>query len=368
MSSEDLHYKIALNLIDGVGFKTAKKLMASFGDAKNIFSQKRQKDFEEIEGITKKVVVNILKKETFERAEKEVKFIEKHKIETLFYKDPRYPKRLKQCEDAPVLLFSKGNVDYNNQKVICIVGTRKPSPYGKKITTDLIDALQQYQLLIVSGLAYGIDVIAHKHAVKCNIATVGVLAHGLDKIYPTEHRSVALDMIENGSLLTEFISETVPNRENFPKRNRIVAGMADAAIIIESGNKGGSMITAHLAAGYNRDVFAVPGRIDDPKSEGCNKLIKSNIAALLQSASDIEYIMGWQTEGKKKNIQPQLFVDLSKEEEIILQILKEKGKMPIDEICPLANLPMSKVSVLLLTLEMNGMVRPLPGKVFESLC
>jgi DNA processing protein len=367
LDTEDLHYKIALNLIEGVGFKTAKKLFSKFGDAKNIFSQKK-KEFEEIEGISKKAVANILKKETFERAEKEVRFIEKHKIETLFYKDTRYPKRLKQCEDAPVLLFSKGKVDYNNQKVISIVGTRKPSVYGKKITIDLIDALKQYQLLIVSGLAYGIDVMAHKHSIKCNLATVGVLAHGLDKIYPTEHRPVALEMIENGSLLTEFISETVPNRENFPKRNRIVAGMADATIIIESGAKGGSMITAHLAAGYNRDVYAVPGRIDDVKSEGCNKLIKTNIAALIQSAGDIEYLMNWQTDEKKKNIQPQLFVDLSKEEEKVIAVLKEKGKISIDEICILANMPMSKVSVLLLTLEMNGLIRPLPGKVFESLC
>jgi DNA processing protein len=367
LSSEDLQFKIALNLIEGVGFKTAKKLFSCFGDAKNIFMQKK-KDLEAIEGIARKTVLNILKKETFERAEKEVKFIEKHKIETLFYKDARYPKRLKQCEDAPILLFSKGKVDYNNQKVISIVGTRKPSAYGKKVTTELIEALQENKLLVVSGLAYGIDVIAHKHAIKCNLATVGVLAHGLDKIYPTEHRSVALEMIENGSLLTEFISETIPNRENFPKRNRIVAGMADASIVIESGNKGGSMITAHLAAGYNRDVFAVPGRVDDPKSEGCNRLIKTNIAALIQSAIDVEYIMGWQTKEDKKNIQQQLFIDLTSEEEQIIGALKEKGKTTIDEICMMVNMPMSKVSVLLLTLEMNGLVRPLPGKVFECLC
>lgn len=291
--------------------------------------------------------------------------MEKNNIKPLFYLDKEYPKRLLHCEDSPVLLYCKGNANLNAEKIISIVGTREATNYGKDLTDTLIRDLAPYNTTIVSGLAYGIDIHAHKAALENNLPTVCALAHGLDKIYPGIHKSTAEKIIENGAWLSDFTSNTIPNRENFPRRNRIVAGIADATIVIESKENGGSLITADIANSYNRDVFAFPGRVNDEHSMGCNNLIKQNKAALVQSAQGIIHLMGWEQTEKPKHIQKQLFVELSADEEQLVNILKNKDSVNVDDICLLSKMPMSKVSGMLLTLEFSGIVKSLPGKMYR---
>jgi DNA processing protein len=264
------------------------------------------------------------------------------------------------------MLYFKGKANFNSEKVISIVGTRESTEYGERMCNKLIEDLVEHDVLIVSGLAYGIDICAHKASVKNNLATVGVFAHGLDKVYPAIHKSTADKMLKNGGLLTDFTSNTRPNPENFPRRNRIVAGISDATIVIESKKDGGSLITADIANSYSRDVFAYPGRVGDSTSEGCNNLIKQNKAALIQSAADIIYLLGWeQHKQKKKNTQKQLFIELNQEEELVVNVLKERESINIDDLCFSTKMPMSKVSALLLNLEFSGIVKSLPGKVYK---
>jgi DNA processing protein len=263
------------------------------------------------------------------------------------------------------LLYVRGNVDFNHPKILAVVGTRRATPQGKKITQKIIEELANQDVLIISGLAFGIDIIAHQSAIDNKLPTIGVLAHGLDRIYPSEHRGIAYEMERNGSLITEFKSGTKPDRENFPKRNRIVAGMADAVLVVESQRRGGSMITADLGFGYGRDVFAIPGRPGDKQSEGCNFLIRQNKASLVESAIDIKYLMNWQEKPKPKEIQKQLFVELSADEEALISVLKEPRKLPLDELCLTVGITVSQASIPLLTLELNGLVRQLPGKIIE---
>jgi DNA processing protein len=361
----DLKYKIALTQIPNIGDILAKRLVAYCGSVEAVFKEKKFA-LEKIPGIGAAYAKQIIDSSIFERAEEEIKFIEKNNITPVFYLDNSYPKRLTHCEDSPVMLYFKGEADLNSEKIISIVGTREATDYGKSLCEKLIADLAVYNPLIVSGLAYGIDVCAHKAAMDNGLKTIGVFAHGLDKVYPALHRSIAEKMVENGGLLSDFMSRTTPDRENFPRRNRIVAGMADATIVIESKKDGGSLITADIANSYNRDVFAFPGKVGDVTSEGCNNIIKQNKAALLQSAADIIYIMGWEQK-KKKNApqQRQLFVELNAEEEILVNLLKEKSPVNVDDICLLAKMPMSKVSSLLLTLEFSGIVKSLPGKVYR---
>ncbi|MBM3435895.1 MAG: DNA-protecting protein DprA [Bacteroidetes bacterium] len=264
-----------------------------------------------------------------------------------------------------MMLYYKGNADLNNEKIISVVGTRRASDYGKEICNKIIEDLAPLKVLVVSGLAYGIDSKAHQAALGFNLETIGVLAHGLDRIYPYSNRSLAEKMIHSGGLVTDFLSKTNPDRENFPKRNRIIAGMSDALVVIETAMKGGALITANIANSYNRDVFAVPGKLTDKFSEGCNFLIKTNKAALLQSAKDIEYIMQWETRDVKESRQQRLFEEVSPEEEIILNILNENGECGIDHIVLNSKLTPSKTAALLLNLEFRGMIRSLPGKVFK---
>ena len=362
---EELKYKIAITLIPGIGDILAKNLIAYCGGAEAVFKEKKQ-NLIKIPGIGTITADSIKKQNVLARAEKEITFILKYKIQPLFFLDDAYPKRLKQCADSPVMLYYKGNADLNAAKIISIVGTRNATTYGKTICENFIAELAGMDVLIVSGLAYGIDICAHRAALENNLATVGVLAHGLDNIYPSVHTATAKKMVENGGLLTDYLSETNPDKENFPKRNRIVAGMADATVVVESKNGGGSLITADIANSYSRDVFAFPGRIDDACSEGCNNLIKINKAALIQSAKDIVYIMGWEekiNKGKKKE-QLQMLVNLNPEEELIVGVLKEKGTVNVDDICYASKLTMSKVSTLLLTLEFSNVVKSLPGKMY----
>ena len=288
----NLLYQIALTLVPNIGDVQAKALLNHFGDAGSIFKATR-KDLEQIEGMGTIRARAIRSMTDFTRAENELAFIEKFKITPIFLTDPAYPKRLLNCYDSPMLLYYKGTADLNCSKILSIVGTRNFSVYGKQVCEKLIKDLSEQDILIVSGLAYGIDTLAHKNALKYGLKTIGVLAHGLDRIYPTENKTLAKQMIGFGGLLSEFKSDTNPDKQNFPRRNRIVAGMSDAVIVIETTVKGGSLITAELANGYNKDVFAIPGRITDPKNEGCNYLVKSNKAALITSAADIVENMGW---------------------------------------------------------------------------
>ncbi len=288
-------------------------------------------------------------------------------VDVLFYTDGTYPKRLKNCYDAPVLLYSKGNANLNPHKVISIVGTRNATEYGKQLCRQLIAELQQYPVLIVSGLALGIDVAAHKECLKLDIPTVGVLGHGLDRIYPSQNRATADKMIENGGLLTEFPSGTLPGRENFPQRNRIVAGVADATVIIEASTKGGALITAEIANSYDRDVFAFPGRVNDEFSEGCNFLIRNNKAALLSCMADLAFSLGWEKEDGKKDISEQLVlpIDLSSDERRLFEIIKDnKTPLAIDDLSIKSNMTVSQLSMNLLNMEMQGYIRSLPGKTY----
>jgi DNA processing protein len=329
-----------------------------------VFSEKKAA-LEKIPGIGEANAKAVLTQKVFERVDQEIKFIEKNKITPLFYLDKEYPKRLTHCEDSPVLLYFKGKANLNSEKIISIIGTREATDYGKQLCEKLIADLAPYNPIIVSGLAYGIDICAHKAAMDNNLTTVCGLGHGLDKIYPAVHRTYAEKMLENGGWLSDFTSGTTPDRENFPRRNRIVAGMSDATIVVESKIGGGSLITADIANSYNRDVFAFPGRVNDECSVGCNNLIKQNKAALIQSAADIIYIMGWEQKVKNAPIQKQLFVELKPEEEILVNLLKEKESVNVDDICLFAKMPMSKVSSLLLTLEFSGIVKSLPGKRYR---
>ncbi len=362
---ENFKYKIALTLIPNIGDILAKRLVAYCGSIQGVFEEKKS-SLQKIPGIGSFHADDIVNHTIFDRAEEELIFIEKNNITPLFYLDNNYPKRLTYCEDSPVMLYYKGNANLNSEKIISIVGTRDATEYGKKLCEKLIADLAGHSVLIVSGLAYGIDICAHKAALDNKLSTVCTLAHGLDRIYPAIHRSTAEKMVENGGWLTDFTSKTVPDRENFPRRNRIVAGISDATIVIESKKSGGSLITADIANSYNRDVFAFPGRIDDVCSEGCNNLIKQNKAALIQSAADLVYILGWeQTKNMKAPQQKKLFLELSNDEELLVNALKENESVTIDELCFASKLPMSKVSALLLTLEFSGIVKSFPGKAYR---
>jgi DNA processing protein len=362
---ENLKYKIALTLIPNIGDILAKRLVAYCGSAEAVFKEKKS-SLEKIPGIGSAYAGSVVNHSIFDRAEEEIKFIEKNTITPLFYLDANYPKRLSHCEDSPIMLYFKGNTNLNSEKIISIVGTREATEYGKKTCEKLIADLSIHNPIIISGLAYGIDICAHKAALENNLSTICVLAHGLDRIYPSIHKSTAQKLLENGGWLSDFTSGTIPNRENFPRRNRIVAGMADATIVIESKVGGGSLITADIANSYNRDVFAFPGRVDDVCSEGCNNIIKQNKAALIQSAADVVYILGWE---KVKNVnapqQKKLFIELSSDEEIIVNALKEKDSITVDDLCYASKMPMGKVSALLLTLEFSGIIKSLPGKAYR---
>jgi len=358
-------HEIALTLVKGIGDITTKSLIGYCGSAEEVFKTKKSL-LEKIPGIGAKTAASIVEKNTFDRAEVEMQFIEKYKIQPLFFTDKNYPKRLNNCYDAPAMLYFKGKADLNNQKVIAVVGTRNASNYGKSFCDKLIAGLQQHGLLVASGLAYGIDIAAHKAALNHHVATVGVLGHGLDRIYPALHRSCAEKMIEEGGLLTEFTSQTSFEPSNFPKRNRIIAGMADAVIVVEAAIKGGALITAEIANSYNKDVFAVPGRLDDEFSEGCNFLLKTNRANLLTKVEDIEYLMGWldQKSGKKKT-QPSLFLNLNPDEQKIVDLIKNLDSIAFDDLLAQLNFTQSKLAMTLLNLEMQSIIISLPGKVYR---
>lgn len=360
----DLLYQISLTLIPNIGPVQAKILTDYFGSAENIFKASK-KELGNIEGIGEVKARSIKMFDDFSTAEKEIEFVEKYKIQTLFLTEDNYPKRLLNCYDSPTLLYYRGNADLNSSRIISVIGTRNNTDYGRQQTEQLIDELQNSKVLIVSGLAYGIDAIAHKAAVHNNLPTVGVLAHGLDKIYPSQHSALAKQMLLNGGLLTEFRRETLPDKHNFPRRNRIVAGMADATIVVETAVKGGSMITAELANGYNRDVFAFPGKVTDSKSAGCNHLIKNNKAILLTDTAQLIEMLGWTQKKAKRKEQKELFIALTNDEQVLVNVLKEKETVHIDEIFLKSGLTSSTVAAAMLNLEFQNVVASLPGKMYK---
>ena len=367
-SHEDLLYKIAISLVPGIGSITAKSLIAYCGSAGQVFRE-REKVLREIPGIGTVLAKNILQSKVVARADKEVEFILKNEVDAHFYLDDSYPQRLRNCIDAPILLFSKGRPNLNFPKVISIVGTRNATEYGRELTDRFILSLAErgYDIQIVSGLAYGIDIQAHRAALRNNLSTVCVLAHGLETVYPSLHRTIAQEMCDkNGGMVSDFLSNSLIDRKNFLRRNRIIAGMADAVIVVESANKGGALLTAELAISYNRDLFAFPGRVGETYSEGCHFLIKSNRAGLIENVKDLEYCMNWQPgSGTPDGYQPRLFNDLTPEEQLVTDMLQSDGESMIDLICIQTGLPMSRISTILLTLEFSGIVKCLPGKVFK---
>jgi DNA processing protein len=358
-------YQIALTLIPGIGDITAKRLVSYCGGVEAVFREKGR-NLLKIPNVGDAIAKAVAEANPFARAEKELAFIERYKIQPLFYLSPDYPQRLKQCTDSPVMLYYKGNANLNHEKIVAIVGTRNASEYGKEVTEKLVRDLVSDNVLIASGLAYGIDTSSHKAAVELGLPTVGVLGHGLDRIYPFQNRTLAERMLENGGLLTEFLSESKPDRENFPKRNRIIAGMCDALVVVEAAKSGGALITAEIANSYNRDVFAVPGKLTDNYSEGCNYFIKTNKAALLQNADDIRYFMGWKKDASlSKQIQKSLFIELSGDERVIYDYLNLNGESSMDDLCLTLKLSTSKIAAALLNLEFQGIIRAMPGKRFK---
>ena len=321
-----------------------------------------------IPGIGPAIANSIVSQDLLSAAEFELRFMEQNDVEPIYFMDDDYPFRLKQSLDAPIMLYVKGDVNLNAKRIVSIVGTRKATAYGRDLTDNIIKGLSHLDdLLIISGLAYGIDLAAHKSCLKYGVPTVGVLAHGLDRIYPPLHYQISNDMQKHGALVCDFMSGTNPDRENFPKRNRIIAGLADATIVIEARKKGGALITAGIANSYSRDVFAVPGRVGDENSEGCNNLIRRNQAALIQSADDVCYLMAWDEESEKNATQQvALFVDLTKEEEELLGIFASKEKLTIDLIAMQAKLTIPKIMQVLLQLELKGLVRALPGNQYAK--
>ena len=361
---KDALYTIALTQVNGIGPIQAKQLIEQFGNAEAVFKAPL-KVLASIDGFGLLKASAIKEFSDYKSIEEEIKFCEAHHINILSITDATYPKRLLNCFDAPTVLYYRGTADLNTSRIISIVGTRINSDYGKQITEQIVKELTAQNVLIISGMAFGIDAIAHKAALQNGLATIGVLAHGLDTIYPAQHTNLAKDMLHNGGLLTEFPRFTKPDKHNFPRRNRIVAGMADGCIVVETAAKGGSMITAELTYDYNRDLFAVPGRITDSKSMGCNKLIQQNKAAIFTTTEQMMEVLGWQQKKINPKKQKELFIDLTKDEQLIVTILQSKETVHIDEIYLTTGISSSSVAVAILNLELQNMIICLPGKMYR---
>ncbi|MFK5879785.1 MAG: DNA-processing protein DprA [Flavobacteriaceae bacterium] len=365
MLEEELIAVLVLQKAKGVGDIIAKKLITHCGSAQNVLAEKKS-ILAKINGIGSVVLNHLFDKSNLLAAEKELNYIQKNNLTACYYQNENYPSRLKQCIDGPILLFQDGNINLENPRVISIVGTRKMTLYGRDFVNQFIEELKPYNPIIVSGFAYGVDITAHKAAVKNKLQTIAVLAHGFEQIYPKLHKKHVHEVNEHGGFFSEFWHDEDPLQNNFLKRNRIVAGMSEATIIIESAERGGSLVTADIANSYSRDVFAVPGKTTDSLSRGCNNLIKTNKAGILTSAKDLVEAMNWELKSNKSSaIQKQLFIDLSKEEQKVYDFLVSKGKMHIDSIALDCNIPVYKLATLLFNMEMKGVIRPLQGKLFE---
>ncbi|MDR2810052.1 MAG: DNA-processing protein DprA [Tannerellaceae bacterium] len=365
-------YQIGLTMVNGIGDVLGRQLLQTLGNAEAIFKEKANA-LEKIPGIGRVLATEIKRSDVLKQAEKELSFIEKNKITSYFILDDGYPFRLREFSDAPLLLYFKGSCDLNAKRIVSIVGTRKITEYGKDACERLIAGLAEKlpDLLIASGLAYGTDIAAHRNALKYQLPTLAVLAHGLDRIYPQIHRPTAVEMLENGGLLTDFPSETNPDKPNFVKRNRIIAGLADATIVIESADKGGSLITADIAFSYSRDVFAIPGRITDTHSQGCNRIIRQNKAGLITCAIDVISAMSWDIPVEShirtpaQSVQTELIFSENEENNPILAILRKKEGMQINQLAVEMDIPVHKLSDMLFELEIGGLIKITPGNVYR---
>jgi len=367
MTENDLLYALALQHVPNIGDITAKRLISQCGSAEAVLKEKRE-NLLKIDGVGRVILEGLSKPYHLKEAEKEMRFIEENNIKVSYFENSDYPEKLKHCIDGPILLFQSGNIDLKKQRLISIVGARKITTNGIAFCEKLVETLKPYNPVIISGFAYGTDITAHKAAIKHGLQTVACLAHGLDQIYPKVHKKYMVDMEKNGGFFTDFWSTDNFDRNNFLKRNRVIAGLSEATIVIESAEKGGSLVTADIANSYNRDVFAVPGRTTDSQSVGCNNLIKQQRAHMLTTPLDVPYILNWQLQdAQKPAIQKQLFVELDATEKVIYNYLKENEKQQLDIIAINCNLPIFKVAGILLNMELKGVVRPLPGKLFEIL-
>jgi len=366
LKNNHLNYQVALTLLEGIGPKNAKMLLSHMGNETNIFESK-QNIKTTIPGLSKERFRKLNKSNALKEAEPIVEYIKKNKIDTTFFTHSEYSQRLKQCADSPILLYHKGDFDFNHPRPISIVGTRSMTRYGKQLINELLTTLKPFNIQVISGLALGVDGYAHRKCLELDIPTIGVLGHGLDYIYPAQHKSIASQMIQTKGcgIITEFPNGTLPDRMNFPQRNRIVAGLSMTTIVIESGDKGGSLITANLANDYNRDVFAFPGDVNRPFSKGCNNIIRSNTAHLITSGKDFISIMGWEEENKIKVRQMNLFDNLKGDDKLIANTIKDAGKISIDILSLKLKKPVHTLSSTLLKLEIEGIVMSLPGKNYS---
>ncbi len=368
MEEIPLEYKIALGQIPRIGDISARKLVAFLGSVEAVFREPFS-SMVKIPGIGETLAGYICDRTYLDLARREAEFVTRYNIKTYFYLDSDYPYRLVQCEDSPVVFFYKGEAGLDAGKILSVVGTRSATSRGKEICEKIIGMLasRHDDLLIVSGLAYGIDIAAHKAALRHNLPTVGVLGNGLKNIYPAPHRTTAEEMVRHGGIISDFLSDTLPDRNNFIKRNRIIAGLADATLVVESGKKGGALISADIAASYNRDVLAVPGRITDQWSAGCNALIKSNKAAMVESAADIEYFLDWAVEAKETPGQQPEFreLELDPEEKRVAALLTGLGEADADTIHRSTGIPVFKLSQVLLQLELKEIVKFSPGNIYR---
>ncbi|WP_121666023.1 DNA-processing protein DprA [Mesonia aquimarina] len=364
MTTSELLYLLALQRVPNIGDISAKKLLRTMGSAEAIFKASKS-ELKAIDGIGNFKLKDLHNSDYLHQAESELGFIKDNAIEIRYFEDAEYPEKLKHCIDAPILLFQQGNINLQQKKLISIVGTRKATNQGIAFCENLIEKLAPLNPVIISGFAYGIDICAHKAALKHNLQTVGCLAHGLDQIYPKSHAKYVDEVKNYGGLMTDFWSSATFDRNNFLRRNRIIAGLSQATLVIESAEKGGSLVTADIANSYNRDVFAVPGRTTDAFSKGCNNLIKSQQAHMLTCPEDLIYMLNWDLKNQPKKTQPQLFINLTEDEEKVLKALQQKGKAELDELSLVIKMPTYKIAPLLLNLELNNLVRPLPGKMYE---
>jgi DNA processing protein len=362
----DLIYKIALTQIPGIGSVLAKNLISYCGGAKEVFNKSRY-HLQKTPGVGSLLAQNIVAFKDFSVAEKELEFIQDRKIQPIFFLDKEYPFRLKQISDAPIMLYKKGSANLSPERIIAIVGTRKMTDYGRHFIKQLVSDLSESNVTVISGLAYGVDIWTHKQCVENHIKTIGVVAHGLDRLYPSLHSKTATEMIkQEGAIVSEHVSGTKPDRENFPKRNRIVAGMVDAVIVVESAASGGSLITAELANQYNRDVMALPGDIHKEYSKGCNRLIKTHKANVIESFEDLVKLLNWDVK-VKRTAQTMLFHDLNLEEQSVVEYLRQHEELGVDQLMAQTGYNSSLLAITLLELEMKNCIASLPGKMYKAI-
>lgn len=361
-SSDELLHTIALSLLPGVGHITARKILQTSGTASEFFRELKKGSFKEFK---QRWLSNSSVLETYLRAERELESIQKHQINCLTLNDPEYPRRLNACDDGPVVLYTRGEMDLNAPRYVALVGTRKATPYGIRATEELIKQLELHQCTLISGLAYGIDTAAHRGARDAGIQNIAALAHGLDRVYPNSNKNLARAMESFGGLVSDFPTGTKPDRVNFPIRNRIIAGLADAVVVVEAASSGGALITADIATSYHRDVFAVPGRVTDDYSNGCNLLIRNNRAAILTAAKDLSWHLGWKSSTKQAvPVQTKIQIDLTDKEELLLKLVRQ-GVQELDQILRNTDMPINHVTASLLSLEFKGMIKALPGKTWQ---